>query len=129
MVDFKNFERTRSVGRRREGLRRRGAGRFADEARPPAEDIGRAHRAKVTDKPLQRGIRDRHPVDIDDRVDEPGVGEERRDRGGFDAGMDMRNRSARDRVGGSHGRPQLRQRIAARKGSDQQRAGAHRQAD
>ncbi len=94
MQELESFGRTAVLAGLGEG-QSRGVALESRERRPsPGQDIRRAHCPQVADQLAERRIGDIDPIDVHDRTDEPGGGEERRQSGGFDARMSMRHSRA-----------------------------------
>ena len=73
MEDFEHLGGARAIACVTESGRGRGSPSLADKVRSGGQDVGRAHRAEIADEPVQRRIGDARAVDVDDRVDEPGL--------------------------------------------------------
>jgi hypothetical protein len=102
MQQLECLRRPRAVTRMGKGADGCGASCPADEARACGNDVGSAHGAKIGDQPIKRGIGDRYAVDVDHRIDESCFGQQGRQRGRFDARMNVgRGRSCQG-VGRAH---------------------------
>ena len=80
---------------------------------------------KIGYQPIQGRIGNRNPIDIDHGMEEPGIGQERRQSRSLYPRMHVRGCNAGYRIRGAHGAPQLRQRIAAGCGAEEQAIGGH----
>lgn len=91
-----------------------------ERPRSSAEDVCRAHRPEVGDDPRQRRVRCLNPVDVDDRTQKPGIGEQSRKSGRLDPRVDVRSGSACNRIGGPHCCAKPWERVASAKRSHEQ---------
>lgn len=122
------------LGRAVAGARGKGVGGGARPGaaaamRPVGKHVRRAHRPQIVHQRRQRAIAQRHPVDIDDGHDEPGRGQQRRQRRRFDARMGALRDAATRTVGLDQRCAQHGQAVAASHCADQRRVGGHRAAD
>ena len=115
MKNFEGFDRAPILS----GSSKRFCGRGSSlpgkrSTRALCEDVRRRHRSQIVDQPLEPRIGDLYAIDVDDRIGEPAASEQRRERSGFDAWVDV----GRSRAGGdirrAHRAPKLRQGLAAR---------------
>ena len=102
---------------------------LTDKAGPGGKDVRRGHSPQVVYQPVQRRVRYGDTVDVDDRIDETRVRQQRRERRRFDPRMDVGRGRTTDGIGRAHGRPQLRECVPAGLGGEEGRIGTHGMAD
>ena len=114
-----------SVYRLRRELPRRCIGGHTGQrpTRSCREDIGRPHRPEVAHEVGETPVTDIDPVEIDDRHDEAGIGQELGQRRRLDTRMNVRARPTHALVSCSHCGPKRRERVAPGERSNCERVG------
>jgi len=89
-------------------------------ARARRENVRCPHPSQIVDQSREALIRDADPVHVDDRHSEAGSGQERGEPGCLDPRMNVGHSRTPHLIRGAHRRTQLRQRVAARDGTEEE---------